>query len=121
MKRNILESYLNKINNNHMDDLLSGYEVITYTDPKDIEIGLLRFKTVPKGKAFVFKLPKEEIAEFHTINMFFSVDIYFFNKDKKIIISYKSVPPGMDNISSKKLCKFVVEIPKRNQEAKYDM
>jgi hypothetical protein len=27
----------------------------------------------------------------------------------------------MDNISSKKLCKFVVEIPKRNQEAKYDM
>ena len=79
MNNSILENYLTELTNNHMDDLLSGYEVITYTDPKDIEVGLLRYKTAPKGKAFLFKFPDEDIREFHSIGMKFPIKIFFFN------------------------------------------
>jgi uncharacterized membrane protein (UPF0127 family) len=95
-----------------MDDLLSKYkEVIIYDNEKDIELGLLRFKEPPKGKAFLFKFPKEEILDFHTVGMNFPINIYFFNSKKEIVFSYSSVSPGIDHISSKGQSKYVVEIP----------
>ena len=106
----ILEDYLNKLNN-HMDDLLSGYKVIIYDNPKDIELGLLRFKEPPKGYAFLFKFPKEEILDFHTVGMKFPIKIFFFNSNKEIVYSYDKVSPGVEHISSKKPAKYVVEIP----------
>lgn len=111
MYKTILEVYLNKITNNHMDDLLSGYEVITYTDPKDIEVGLLRYKTAPKGKAFLFKFPDEDIREFHTIGMEFPIKIFFFNSKKEIVYSTGKVNPGIEIISSNVPAKYAVEIP----------
>jgi uncharacterized membrane protein (UPF0127 family) len=111
MYKTILEVYLNKITNNHMDDLLSGYEVITYTDPKDIEVGLLRYKTIPKGKAFLFKFPDEDIRTFHTIDMKFPIKIFFFNSKKEIVYSAGKVNPGKEIITSKVPAKYVVEIP----------
>ena len=94
-----------------MDDLLSGYEVITYTKPNDIEKGLLRFNTAPKGKAFLFKFSDEDIREFHTINMRFPIKIFFFNSKKEIVYSAGKVNPGIKSISSKQPAKYVVEIP----------
>ena len=111
MSKTILEEYLNKISNNHMDDLLSGYEVITYTDPKDIEIGLLRYKTAPKGKAFLFKFSGEDIREFHTVGMKFPIKILFFNSKKEIVYSAGKVNPGIEIITSKVPAQYVVEIP----------
>ena len=111
MSKTILEEYLNKISNNHMDVLLSGYEVITYTDPKDIEIGLLRYKTAPKGKAFLFKFPDEDIREFHTVGMKFPIKILFFNSKKEIVYSAGKVNPGIEIITSKVPAQYVVEIP----------
>jgi len=94
-----------------MDNLLSGYEVITYTEPKDIETGLLRFKTAPKGKAFVFELPDEYIAEFHTVGMKFPIKIFFFNSKKEIVYVAGIVKPGIKSISTKHPVKYIVEIP----------
>lgn len=111
MHNTIIENYLNKLSNNHMDDLLSGYEVITFTKPNDIEIGLLKYKTIPKGKAFLFKFPDEDIREFHTVNMKFPIKMFFFNSKKEIVYSAGKVNPGVKLISSKKPAKYVVEIP----------
>ena len=111
MNNSILEKYLTELTNNHMDDLLSGYEVITYTDPKDIEIGLLRYKTAPKGKAFLFKFTDEDIRVFHTVDMKFPIKILFFNSKKEIVYSAGEVKPGKEIITSKIPTKYVVEIP----------
>ena len=106
----ILEEYLKKLNS-HMQELLSKYEVVTYDNPKDIEEGLLKFDKPPKGKAFLFKFPKEEIIEFHTVGMQFPIKIFFFNKNEEIVFSYGEVSPGVENISSKRPAMYVVEIP----------
>jgi uncharacterized membrane protein (UPF0127 family) len=111
MSKTILERYLNEITTNHMDDLLSGYEVITYTNPDDIEIGLLRYKTAPKGKAFLFKFPDEDIRVFHTVGMEFPIKIFFFNSKKEIVYSTGKVNPGIEIISSNVPAKYAVEIP----------
>ncbi len=111
MNNSILEKYLTELTNNHMDDLLSGYEIVTYTDPKDIEVGLLRYKNAPKGKAFLFKFPDEDIREFHTIGMKFPIKIFFFNSKKEIVYSTGKANPGIEIISSKIPAKYVVEIP----------
>lgn len=111
MSKTILERYLNEITTNHMDDLLSGYEVITYTNPDDIEIGLLRYKTAPKGKAFLFKFPDEDIRVFHTVGMEFPIKIFFFNSKKEIVYSTGKANPGIEIISSKIPAKYVVEVP----------
>jgi len=111
MNNSILENYLTELTNNHMDELLSGYEIVTYTDPKDIEVGLLRYKTAPKGKAFLFKFPDEDIREFHSVGMKFPIKIFFFNSKKEIVYSAGKVNPGIEIISSKIPAKYVVEIP----------
>ena len=111
MRKTFIENYLTELTNNQMDDLLSGYEVITYTDPKDIEVGLLRYKNAPKGKAFLFKFPDEDIREFHTIGMKFPIKIFFFNSNKELLYSSGKVEPGKEIITTKKPTKYVVEIP----------
>ncbi len=111
MRKTFIENYLTELTNNQMDDLLSGYEVITYTDPKDIEVGLLRYKNAPKGKAFLFKFPDEDIREFQTMGMKFPIKIFFFNSKKEIVYSAGKVNPGIEIISSKIPAKYVVEIP----------
>ena len=105
----LLETYLVELNN-EMDKLLSKYTVITYDNPKDIKIGLLRFNEPPKGKAFLFIFPKEDILHFHTIGMKFPVIIHFFNSKKEIIQTH-TVKPGIKDVSSNKLAKYVVEVP----------
>lgn len=112
MKEKILEKYLLELNNPiSMNELLVGRKVIIYKEPKELEKGLLRFGTTPKGKAFIFQMPKEEILDFHTVGMKFPIDIYFFNSKKEIVNYYLNVPPGIDHIYSKQPSKYVVEVP----------
>jgi len=111
MNHKVIENYLNKLSSNHMDDLLSNYEVITFIDPDDIEIGLLKYNAAPKGKAFLFKFPDEDIRVFHTAKMKFPIKIFFFNSKKEIVYSAGKVNPGIEIISSKVPAKYVVEIP----------
>jgi uncharacterized membrane protein (UPF0127 family) len=108
--RTILEVYLQKLNN-PMDLILSKYDVITYNTQEDLSKGLLRYDKPPKGKAFLFKIPKEEVLEFHTIGMKFSIKIFFFNSKKQVVSLYKNVKPDIELISSKNPAKYVVEIP----------
>lgn len=111
IKTNILEKYLKSITKNDLDDILNKYEKFEiYDNEKDIEIGLLRFKNPPKTKAFLFILPEEKKAVFHTIGMKFHIDIYFFDSNKKLINSFKKVRPGIEFIFSKKPAKYVLEI-----------
>lgn len=112
MKRKILENYLMELNDSiNMDNLLTGHKVITYKDPKDLETGLLRYDNPPKGKAFIFQMPEEEILDFHTMGMKFPINIYFFNSKKELVKYYKEVPSGINHIYSKYPAKYVVEIP----------
>jgi len=105
-----LQEYLNKLNNDNMDELLSNYSVTIYDNPKDIEIGLLRFNKPLKNRAFLFIMPKEEIQHFHTVGMKFPIKIFFFNSKKEIVYSSGIVKPGIKDISSKIPCKYVVEL-----------
>jgi len=106
----LISEYLNKLNTN-MDELLSKSKVVTYDSIDDIRIGLLRFNKAPKGKAFLFKFPDEQIRVFHTIGMKFPIKIYFFDKNKELVYSYGEVKPGLDDLTYKKPFMYVVEIP----------
>ena len=110
---NILETYLVLLEtDNNMDTFLSDYKVITYSDPKEIELGLLRYKEKPeKGTAFLFELPKEEIVKFHTRGMNFPINISFWNSKKEVVYVPGIVKPGIKNISSMVPAKYAVEIP----------
>jgi uncharacterized membrane protein (UPF0127 family) len=105
----LLNEYLNDLNSD-MSNLLSKYDVTTYTKEEDINKGLLRFNKSPKGKAFLFVFPDEKIRIFHTISMKFSIKIYFFDKNKKLINS-KYSEPNIKKIHSKEPAMFVVEVP----------
>lgn len=108
MKNILLEEYLDKLNS--MNELLSKYsEVVIYKTEKEIEKGLLRFDKPPKGKAFLFVFPIEEVLHFHTIDMKFPIDIYFFNSKKELVSSYNNVKPGVEDISSDKSAMYAVE------------
>ena len=113
----LIEDYLNKLNSkNHLEYILSKYEkVIVYKTDKDITLGLLRFKTPPLKTAFLFEFDDEEIRYFHTNNMKFNIDIFFFDKKGEITFSYENVFPGEDHISSKKPSKYVVEVPSKHE------
>lgn len=112
----ILENYLRFLSSNNLDKFLSGFKkVITYSDQKEIKIGLLKYKEPPEnGTAFLFKLPKEEILYFHTIGMHFPIRMYFFDSKKHLVYSSGIVNPGVKVISSKSPAKYVVEIPNYN-------
>jgi uncharacterized membrane protein (UPF0127 family) len=106
--KNVIKEYLEKIN--MFDYLLSKYKnVITYQTENDITTGLLRFNKPPKNTIFLFLFPKEEILEFHTIGMKFSINIYFFNSQKQLVSKYINVKPNTKLINSKNLSKYVIE------------
>ena len=109
----ILENYLKFLSSNNLDTFLKGFKkVITYSDPKEIEIGLLKYKEKPKkGIAFLFELPKEEVLHFHTIGMKFPINISFWNSNKEVVYSPGIIKPGLRDISSKVPSKYVIEIP----------
>mgnify|MGYP001767579236 CR=1 FL=1 len=111
---NILETYLLFLENDSLDTFLKDFkQVISYHDPKEIKIGLLKYKEKPeKGIAFLFELPKEEIANFHTIGMHFKIDIFFYDHNKNLDSCYLNVKPGIKSIKSKHKVKYVIEIPK---------
>ena len=110
---NILETYLVFLKNNNLDTFLKDFkQVISYNDPKEIEIGLLKYKEKPeKGIAFLFELPKEEILHFHTIGMKFPINISFWNSNKEVVYVPGIIKPGVRDISSQVPAKYVVEIP----------
>lgn len=103
---NNLNTYLNKLDKNNSDKL----KMVIYKTPEDINKGLLRFNKSPKNTIFLFIMPKEEILHFHTVGMKFPIKIYFFNSDKKLVYSVKA-KPGIKDINSKYLSKYVMEIP----------
>ncbi len=113
----ILNKYLNeiqKIDNyeNELESFLSNYsKTIYYTSNKDLSIGLLRYKNPPNSNtAFIFQFPNEEILEFHTMNMKFNIDIYFFNSKGKLVNSKLNVMPNIKLISSKVPALYAVEV-----------
>ncbi len=97
-----------------LDDLLSKFEnVVTWTTPRNLRIGMLRFtkNNVPKNTAFVFKFPTEKVRHFHTVGMEFNINIFFFDKKGKIVSIHLDVKPGTSEISSKGKSMYVVEFP----------
>jgi len=108
----ILYRYLEQLQNEKtLSNFLSNFKrVIKFTSEKDHSIGLLRYNKIPKDIAFLFEFNDNIIRTFHTIGMKFNIDILFFDKNKNLIIEYNDVTPGIKNISSKKECKYVVEI-----------
>jgi uncharacterized membrane protein (UPF0127 family) len=107
----IIEQYLSSLNKSDMSDKLSKYNVVTFTSPEDIKVGMLRFNKPPEGKCFLFILVDEEIASFHTIDMKFPIDIFFYNEAGKLDSSYLNVKPGVKSIKSKNKVKYVIETP----------
>lgn len=110
---NILETYLFLLENEGtLDSFLNRFkQVISFHDPKDIEMGLLKYKEKPEKEiAFLFELPKEEILHFHTIGMKFPVNISFWNSKKEVVFVPGIVKPGVRDISSKVPAKYAVEI-----------
>jgi uncharacterized membrane protein (UPF0127 family) len=110
---NILETYLLFLENDSLDTFLKDFkQVISYHDPKEIKIGLLKYKEKPeKGIAFLFELPKEEVLHFHTIGMKFPINISFWNSNKEVVYVPGIIKPGVQDISSQVPAKYVVEIP----------
>ena len=108
----ILKHYLESLNKTDLDNKLSEYDVITYKTYEDIEKGLLRYNKAPIEKCFLFILPEEQVADFHTIGMKFPIDIYFYNKNKKLDSNSLNNKAGIRSIKSKNKVKYVVEIPR---------
>ena len=108
----ILESYLTSLNNSELSNKLSKYNVISYKTNDDIRTGLLRFKEAPNGKCFLFILPNEQIANFHTNGMKFNIDILFYDSNGILDSSFLNIKPGISSIKSKGKVKYVVEIPR---------
>jgi len=105
-----LNIYLEQIQTNDMDDLLSRFlKVVTYKTDKDKSEGLLRFNNISDDTAFLFKYDNERILDFHTIGMKFPINIEFFDSEGDIVKLYKNCKPGIKNISSIKPAMFVVE------------
>lgn len=91
-------------------DLLRNYKVTVYDNDEDIQVGLLRFESPPKGEAFLFKFDDEKPRTFHTMGMHFNIDIYFFDANKELIKQQLNCERG-ELIHSGKPAKYVVEIP----------
>ena len=109
----LLKEYLSKLNDKNLDEVLSMYKkIVVYDKTEDIKKGLLRFNNPPKDTAFLFLFPKEEMLEFHTVEMKFPIDIYFFNSKKESVSTYYNVKPNVEVISSIKPSKYVIEVPK---------
>jgi uncharacterized membrane protein (UPF0127 family) len=111
---NIIETYLIFLeNDNMMDNFLKKFKrVVSYHDPEEIEIGLLKYKEPPeKGTVFLFELPEEKVWSFHTVGMKFPIKISFWNSKKEVVFAHGVVQPGTRNITSKVPAKFAIEEP----------
>lgn len=84
-------------------------DIIVFDTPEDWKVGLLRYHEPPVAKKFIFKFPDEQVRTFHTVGMDFNIDIYFYDANKKLIVSYKNCKPGIFKISSQKPAKYAVE------------
>jgi len=109
---NILENYLERLNESDLSNKLSNYDVVTFKTDSDIKKGLLIFDKPPLEKCFLFILPNEQIASFHTVGMKFPIDILFYDKSGRLDSLQLDVKPGVKSIKSKNKVKYVVEIPK---------
>jgi uncharacterized membrane protein (UPF0127 family) len=94
-----------------LSKFLSTFDkVVTFETEKDLTLGLLRYNKISPKTAYLFKYKEEEILRFHTINMNFVIDIYFFNKDGTMVFAYKNCEPGRSLISSKQPAMYAVEV-----------
>jgi uncharacterized membrane protein (UPF0127 family) len=110
---NIVEKYLNTLFLEESDlfGLLSKFKkIVIFKKPDEITTGLLKYKSIPTDTAFFFKMPEEKVLFFHTLEMAFNIDIFFFDYVGKLVSKYKNLKPGIKKISSKFPAKYVVEI-----------
>jgi uncharacterized membrane protein (UPF0127 family) len=108
----IIESYLDSLSLEESDlfSLLSKFKkVVIFKTIQEINTGLLKYKRISASTAFLFKLTEERVISFHTVNMNFNIDMYFFNYIGKLVSNYKNLKPGIEKISSKSPAKYVVE------------
>jgi uncharacterized membrane protein (UPF0127 family) len=107
----ILEHYLECLTKSDLFNKLAMSNVVTYKTPEDLKKGLLRFDKYPFNKKFLFVLPDEQIAGFHTVGMKFPINIYFYDINGKLDSFKLNMGPGIKSIRSKNKVKYVVEIP----------
>jgi len=110
---NILEDYLIELTfeDSNLSRMLSRFgKVVTFKTDEEITKGLLKYKTISPDIAFLFKMPEEKVLIFHTVDMKFNIDIYFFNQSGKLVSKYKNVKPGVKKISSKFPAEYSVEV-----------
>ncbi len=70
-------------------------------------IGLMFRQIKNDGLIFIFK--KEKYISLHTLFVFYSIDIIYINKDKKIIKLLKKAKPFTLFIPHTK-CKYIIEL-----------
>ena len=111
---NILENFLDKIQSNDLERFLSNFpEKVVFDDNNSVITGLLKYRSISNKTAYLFKMPKEQVQIFHTMNMKFSIGIAFFNKNGKLVKKYNKCKPNIKEINSEKPASFVVEfLPK---------
>ena len=108
-----LSLYLETLDQNGSDlkKLIFGKPLVIFRKLQDIERGLLKYNKdqVSKDMRFLFVFPDEKERIFHTKGMKFGIDIYFYNKDGKLIHKKLRCPPGVGEIKSNGPCKYAVE------------
>jgi uncharacterized membrane protein (UPF0127 family) len=112
----ILENYLIELDfeNSDLFSLLSKFEkVVTFKKDEDIAKGLLKYKSISPNTAFLFKMSEEKVLIFHTVQIQFNIDIYFFNRNGKLVSKHKNLKPGIEKISSRFPAMYAVEILSR--------
>lgn len=109
----ILSMYLESLSQDSSDlrKLIFGHPLVIFRKDEDIKRGLLKFekKQISKDLRFLFVFPNEKERIFHTIGMKFSIDIYFFDKDGTLVSKHLDCHPGIKEIKSNGLTKYVVE------------
>ena len=109
----ILSMYLESLSQDSSDlrKLIFGHPLVIFRKDEDIKRGLLKFekKQISKDLRFLFIFPNERERIFHTIGMKFNIDIYFFDKDGSLVNKKINCFPGIKEIKSNGLTKYVVE------------
>ncbi len=78
--------------------------------------GLL-FRRKLKDKGYVFVFRKEHIIGITMIFVFFSIDVLFLDKEKRVVEVVEGLKP-FKNYWPKKKAKYVVELPKNTVKEK---
>ena len=72
----------------------------------------LMFRITPiKDKGYIFVMKKESSVPITMLNVFFSLDIIWLNKNKEIVALCDNAKPFQLNISPKVKAQYVVELP----------